>query len=55
MLLGDSTTLGALPLFQRLLGLVRDRGWYLRLPAGCAALAAAGGGGPSGGTAPISS
>lgn len=33
LLLGDATTLRSIPLFARLLDLVRQRGWYLQLPA----------------------
>lgn len=32
VLVGDAATLASLPLFERLVGLVRQRGWYLQLP-----------------------
>ncbi|GAB4823940.1 hypothetical protein N2152v2_010986 [Parachlorella kessleri] len=35
VLLGNSNTLGTLPLFDKLLGMVRSRGQYLCLPANC--------------------
>ena len=37
LLVGDAATLGTLPLFERLLALVRGRGWYLQLPPGACA------------------
>jgi superfamily I DNA and/or RNA helicase len=41
VLLGDASTLAALPLFARLLDLVRQRGWYLALPPDAVAAAQA--------------
>ncbi len=32
LLLGDAATLRSIPLFARLVALVRERGWYLQLP-----------------------
>lgn len=32
LLLGDACTLRSIPLFARLVDLVRERGWYLQLP-----------------------
>jgi hypothetical protein len=36
VLVGNSETLCTLPMFEQLLGIVRSRGWYLRLPSGAA-------------------
>ena len=34
VLIGSASTLGSVPLFRHLLDTVKQRGWYLQLPAG---------------------
>lgn len=34
VMLGDAPTLASIDLFSRLVGLAKERGWYLPLPAG---------------------
>jgi superfamily I DNA and/or RNA helicase len=37
VLVGDASTLSSIQLFARLVGLVKERGWYLQLPVDAAA------------------